>query len=98
MSWRLAPYRLDIYLVKFINNMDNERDIDEELRYGTKIISQLRACNKTLRDEQSKQTKYFEWTNKERGRERKSWEREKKWLERNSIQNINETQKLRTRS
>src|SRR4051794_11996467 len=76
--------------------MDNKRDIDEELRYGAKIISQLSACNKTLRDGQLKQTNCFELKSKEWDRERKGWERERRHLERNSIQNSNETQKLRT--
>ncbi|CAG8597702.1 9266_t:CDS:2 [Paraglomus brasilianum] len=53
--------------------MDNKCNIEEELQYGAKIISELNACNKTLRDNQLKQNKKWD-------RERKQWDRERnKW-------------------
>ncbi|CAG8810442.1 11069_t:CDS:1, partial [Gigaspora rosea] len=57
----------------FINNMDNKYNIEKELQYGAKIISELNTCNKTLRADQLKQ-------NKKWGRERKQWDQKrKKW-------------------
>ena len=58
--------------------MDNKRDIDEELRHGAKIISELNTCNKTMRNERVKQTNHFERKSKEWDRERKGWERDLK--------------------
>ena len=64
-------------------------DINGELRYGAKIISELNACNKTLRADQLKQNKKWD-------RERKQWERERnKWGQKLGDANT-EIQKLRT--
>ncbi|CAH1769099.1 7836_t:CDS:1, partial [Entrophospora sp. SA101] len=64
-------------------------DINEELRYGVKIISELNACNKTLRDTQLKQNKKWD-------RERKQWDRERKQWE-SAFDNVNsDKQKLHT--
>ncbi|CAG8787711.1 3892_t:CDS:1, partial [Racocetra fulgida] len=64
-------------------------DINEELRYGAKIISELNVCNKTLRVDQLKQNKKWDW-------ERKQWEQErKKWSQKLGGSNAI-IQKLRT--
>jgi len=47
--------------------------INEELRYATKIISDLNTCNKSLRADRLKQEQDFD-------QERKGWDRDrKKW-------------------
>ena len=50
-------------------------DINEELRYGAKIISELNACNKTLRADQLKQNKKWDQERKQWDRERNKWGR-----------------------
>ncbi|CAJ0826076.1 12523_t:CDS:1 [Entrophospora sp. SA101] len=62
--------------------------IDEELRYATKIISNLKDCNKSLQDECSSRVKSFDW-------ERKTWALERKGWDRELVKTNNEIQKLR---
>nr|CAG8604373.1 4390_t:CDS:1 [Entrophospora candida] len=70
--------------------------IDEELRYATKIISNLKDCNKSLQDECSSQVKSFD-------RERRTWNRTLKQINvdnqkirSNAIQLINEVKRLKS--
>ncbi|RHZ63700.1 hypothetical protein Glove_328g102 [Diversispora epigaea] len=69
-------------------------DINEELHYGTKIISGLNTCIKTLRADQLKQNKKWDQERKQWVQDNKQWVRERKQWE-SSFDSVNsDKQKL----